>query len=602
MTGKMHSYFNGRRFRTLIFQSLAVALLLIVGLVPVAHAQESTAAPSSGEVSVVRLNLRTEPSISSPVAGRLAQGTVVEILSVSDDGRWYEIATSDDRTGWLYAVYVNTTPTTAAQSTSTETSVALSTGDAVATPVATSPAVETTPAGTPAATPASALPDGVAGATTVPARMNVRGGPGTNYPVVISVAAGTTFEIVGLNPGGTWYQVRVPEQDEPAWVFANLTVLGGSLDGVPTLATEELPPVPVAEAPAASAPVTAVASSAPVAAPAAAPNTSMGFGYGITASMWQGDKQGVANLVKQLGFGWVKQQIRWEYAEPEPGNVQWQEMDAIVNTMNGNGINTMFSVVTSPPWARPNLGGTGGPPEDFQLFANFLGSIAGRYCGSLQAIEVWNEQNLRREWEGFPLEPASYMELLKRSYNTIKGACPSMLVISGATTPAGYSDVAFDDIDYLRGMYQNGLKQYSDGIGIHPSGFANPPSVVFEDWASGNYDALSHVNHRSFYFLSTLRESRRVMEEFGDTNKRLWPTEFGWGSTPSPFPGYEYEARIDEATQGRWIVDAFNIMAGSGYVAVPMLWNLNYPRDTEMGAFSVVGRPAFDALRAMTGR
>ena len=191
---------------------------------------------------------------------------------------------------------------------------------------------------------------------------------------------------------------------------------------------------------------------------------------------------------------------------------------------------------------------------------------------------------------------------LKRSYNAIKGACPAMLVISGATTPAGYSDVAFDDIDYLRGMYQHGLKQYSDGVGIHPSGFANPPSVTFQEWESGNYTALSHVNHRSFYFLSTLRESRRVMEEFGDTAKRLWPTEFGWGSTPSPFPGYEYEARIDEATQARWIVDAFNIMAGSGYVAVPMLWNLNYPRDTEMGAFAIVGRPAFDALRAMMGR
>ena len=31
-------------------------------------------------------------------------------------------------------------------------------------------------------------------------------------------------------------------------------------------------------------------------------------------------------------------------------------------------------------------------------------------------------------------------------------------------------------------------------------------------------------------------------------------------------------------------------------MAVPMLWNLNYPRETEMGAFAVVGRPAFDAL------
>ncbi len=588
MTNKNHSFELLRNVGHMAIQTLLLALLLSVGFAGVAAAQEAPAVPSSGEVAVVRLNLRTEPSISSPVAGRLPQGTKVEIVTVSDDGRWYEVNADDGRTGWLYAIYVSTggtvEPATTASSLPT------------ATPV-------TTAGSSPAATPAAAtLPDGVPGATTVPARMNVRGGPGTNYPVVTSVAAGTTFEIVGLNPGGTWYQVRVPGRDEQAWLFANLTVLGGSLDGVPTLAGEELPPVPVAEAPAASAPVTAVASSAPAAAPAAAPNTSTGFGYGITVNTWQGDKQGVADLVKQLGFGWVKQQVRWEYAEPEPGNIQWQEMDGIVNTMSGNGINTMFSVVTSPPWARPNLGGTGGPPEDFQLFANFLGAVAGRYCGSLQAIEVWNEQNLRREWEGFPLEPSSYMDLLKRSYNSIKGACPSILVISGATTPAGYSDVAFDDIDYLRGMYQNGLKQYSDGIGIHPSGFANPPSVTFEDWASGNYDALSHVNHRSFYFLSTLRESRRVMEEYGDTAKRLWPTEFGWGSTPFPHPGYEYEARIDEGTQARWIVDAFNIMAGSGYVAVPMLWNLNYPRETEMGAFSVVGRPAFDALRAMTGR
>jgi hypothetical protein len=381
--------------------------------------------------------------------------------------------------------------------------------------------------------------------------------------------------------------------------MANLAVLAGSLDGVPTVAA---PAASAATAAEVSTGASAPANPAPAAAPVTAPNTGTGFGYGITANLWQGDKQGAADLIKQMGFGWVKQQIRWEYAEPEPGAINWQEMDGIVNTMNGNGINVMFSVVTSPPWARPTLGGTGGPPEDFQLFANFVGAIAGRYCGRLQAIEVWNEQNLRREWEGFPLEPASYMDLLKRSYNAIKGACPAVLVISGATTPAGYSDVAFDDIDYLRGMYQNGLREYSDGIGIHPSGFANPPSVRFEDWASGNYDALSHVNHRSFYFLSTLEQSRRVMEENGDSAKKLWPTEFGWGSTPSPHPGYEYEARIGEGTQAQWIVQAFGTMRDSGYVAVPMLWNLNYPRDTEMGAFAVVGRPAFDALRQMMGR
>ncbi len=571
---------NVRRYRApVIVRAWLAALLLTLLTATIVGAQSGNSAsgapPARGQVSVARLNLRASPSISAPVVTRLTQGAVVQILAVSADKRWYQVSTTDAGQGWLYAIYITPVGADAAP---------LAAAASPAAPAATSPAVAPT------------FAPGAVVATTTPARMNVRSGPGTNYPVVASAAAGTQYEIIGLNPARDWYQVRVPNRAEPAWIFASLATVSGDLTSVPQLAEADLPAAPVAAAPA------PVAASAPAAAPVAAPNTGAGFGYGVTANMWQGDKQGVADLVKQLGFGWVKQQVRWEYAEPQPGAIQWQEMDSIVDTMNGNGINLMFSVVTSPPWTRPTLGGTGGPPEDFQLFANFLGAMAGRYCGRLQAIEVWNEQNLRREWEGFPLEPASYMELLKRSYNAIKGACPAMLVISGATTPAGYSDVAFDDIDYLRGMYQHGLKQYSDGIGIHPSGFANPPSVTFQDWESGNYTALSHVNHRSFYFLSTLRESRRVMEEFGDTAKRLWPTEFGWGSTPSPFPGYEYEARIDEATQARWIVEAFNIMAGSGYVAVPMLWNLNYPRDTEMGAFAIAGRPAFDALRAMMGR
>ncbi|WP_297638973.1 SH3 domain-containing protein [Caldilinea sp.] len=578
----MHSAFP--RTTSSLFGVLFLIGLLFLSAAPSAMAQSSAegATPARGQVTVARLNVRSAPSITAPIVARLSQGAVVQIRSVSADGRWYQVTTSDNVGGWLVAMYVST----GAQAGS-------------AAPVAAAPsaaAASSSTAAVAAASPTIAFPEGAVVATTNPPRTNVRGGPGTNYPVVASAPAGSRYQVIGVNAARDWYQVRLPNRQEPAWIFASLTSVSGDLGSIPE--------VPEAEIPAPPAPASGVSASAaaPAPAPVAAPNTSTGFGYGMSVNMWQGDKQGVANLLKQLGFGWAKQQIRWEFAEPEPGAIQWQEMDAIVDAMHGNGINLMFSVVTAPAWTRPNLGGTGGPPEDFQLFANFLGALSSRYCGRVQAIEVWNEQNLRREWEGFPLEPASYMDLLKRAYNAIKAACPSMLVISGAPTPAGYSDVAYDDIDYLRGMYQHGLKQYSDGVGIHPSGFANPPSVTFEDWQAGRYDAPSHVNHRSFYFLSTLRESRRVMEEFGDVNKRLWPTEFGWGSTPNPFPGYEYQVRIDEATQARWIVESFRIMADSGYVAVPMLWNLNYPRNTEMGAFAVAGRPAFDALRAMMGR
>lgn len=441
-------------------------------------------------------------------------------------------------------------------------------------------------------------------AQTRPANMNLRGGPGTNYGVVGTATAGTILYITGVTEAGDWYRVNRADSTE-AWVSASLVTTSGAVDGIAVLGGDEIPAPPVAAAPNTSASAsTNVATTSAVASSvnAPAPAGFGEFGYGVTASMWQSEKSSVANSIQNMGFNWVKQQVRWEFVEESPGAVNWQEMDAIVNTMNGYGINVAFSVVTSPAWTRPNWGGTGGPPEDFQLAANFMGAIAGRYCGqSLKAIEVWNEQNLQREWMGLPLSAASYMDLLKRSYASIKAACPSMLVISGATTPAGNSDVAIDDIDYLRQMYEHGLKNYSDGIGIHPSGFANPPGVRYSDWAGGGYNAESHVNHRSFYFLSTLEESRAVMVQYGDTAKRLWPTEFGWGSSPQPYPGYEYQRRVTEQQQADWSVQAYQIMANSGYVGVAFLWNLNYNHG-EMQTFAIVGRPAYDALRAMMGR
>jgi hypothetical protein len=267
--------------------------------------------------------------------------------------------------------------------------------------------------------------------------------------------------------------------------------------------------------------------------------------------------------------------------------------------MHGNGINVLFSIFTAPQWTRPDKPGTGGPPNDFNLYADFVGKVAARYCGRLGAIEIWNEQNLQREWEGFTLDPALYMDLLRRAYTAIKANCPSILVISGAPTPAGNSPVAIDDVDYLRGMYAHGLAQYSDGVGVHPSGFANTPEATVQDWQAGRYTPPpSHFDHRSFYFRSTMESYREVMVANGDVNKRLWPTEFGWGSTSTPFPGYEYEAYITEGMQAQYIVRAFLMMRDWGWVGVPFLWNLNF-NEGEMAAFRVSGRPAFEALKTL---
>jgi len=327
------------------------------------------------------------------------------------------------------------------------------------------------------------------------------------------------------------------------------------------------------------------------------PTGGTGFAYGIQVELEAGGNEVVAH-VQELRFTWIKEQIRWAEMEPSPGSIEWARLDAMVNLAHGAGLNLLFSVVSSPPWA--NWAQTNPQtPGDFSAYANFVGALASRYCGQVQAYEIWNEENLLREWYGQIMSPQQFVSLMQAAYTAIKGACPQALVISGAPTPAGDTQASIDDANYLRQAYQAGLGRWCDGVGVHPSGFANPP-----DSKVGTSPAPSHNNHRSFFFRETLESYRQVMVQYGDGNKRLWPTEFGWGVTSNPHPGYEYEAYNTWELQAQYIMRAFEMARGWGWVGPMFLWNLNwavFEPGGECAAFSIVGpdwshQPAYYAL------
>jgi uncharacterized protein YgiM (DUF1202 family) len=622
----------------LIWLGVLIALLcstLAFALQPVwaSPRQQSTDSASGAAVIVAdaRVNLRAGPGTTYRILAKLTPGDPITVLGRAANPDWLRIRVeATGQTGWVAADLVQVqpagriallpTPTVDALLAATQNQQAASellttfpnpdeTTGAVAATTTTNDATITASAMTSANTSDdvdqfTAPAEGVASivgppqAVTRPANMNVRGGPGTQYAVVSTAPAGTVLPILAQGPNRDWYKVEIDGVEE-AWISASLVQTSGQLDGLATFTADQTPPPPE-PAPVAVA-VSASASAAPAAVVDAPPPAGGGFfAYGIQAHLWQNsEKNFVAGQIRDIGFTWVKSQLRWEFVENSPGNVNWSEPDQIIEVMTGNGIQVLFSIFTAPQWSRPNHPGTGGPPDDFNLYAEYVGKVAQRYCGRLGAIEVWNEQNLQREWEGYPLDPAQYMDLLRRAYGSIKANCPSVLVISGAPTPAGNSPVAVDDVEYLRGMYAHGLARYSDGVGVHPSGFANPPEVTIQDWQAGRYTAPpSHFDHRSFYFRSTMEEYRAVMVAAGDVNKRLWPTEFGWGSTSTPHPGYEYEAYITESTQAQYIVRAYLLMREWGWVGVPFLWNLNFS-EGEMAAFRVAGRPAYDALKTL---
>lgn len=353
----------------------------------------------------------------------------------------------------------------------------------------------------------------------------------------------------------------------------------------------------------------------PTAAPVAVaprPAGTGGFRYGIQAHMIYVDRGQVINATRGLGFNWLKQQIEWKAFEPGPGQIQWGEMDAIVNDVAGNGMNLLFSIVKSPAWARAGGRGDGeGPPANPQDYANFVAAVAGRYCGKVQAIEVWNEQNLIVEWADRPINASDYVNnLLRPAYAAIKNACPNMIVVSGALTPAGnVGNLARDDIEYLAEMYAAGLRSYSDAIGAHPSGFNCPADA---DWRSvqdptASFRGPFDNRHHSWCFRGTMEGYRNVMVANGDAGKQIWVTEFGWAVRANPNPGYEYARDNTYEEQAKWVVQAYQMGRAWGWVGAMFLWNLNFQAvnpSGEVGAFGIVDAgwqpyPVYHALASM---
>jgi hypothetical protein len=103
-----------------------------------------------------------------------------------------------------------------------------------------------------------------------------------------------------------------------------------------------------------------------------------------------------------------------------------------------------------------------------------------------------------------------------------------------------------------------------------------------------------------------------VMLVDDDGQKRIWATEFGWGTVDGmgvePSPGYEFAADIDEAQQADYIVRAYTWSHDWGHAGAMLLWNLNFwpvaGPGNEMAKHSIVRgngspRPAYVALKQM---
>lgn len=353
---------------------------------------------------------------------------------------------------------------------------------------------------------------------------------------------------------------------------------------------------------------------------APSPAPSRAFGYGIQSHAKIGDPAYAMEVVaNQLGLNWVKVQVRWADIQPSPDFIDWAIWDSITNEAAARNLNLMFSVVTTPTWAR-SAGNENGPPDDYTLYYDFLAAILTRYPGKVQAIEVWNEQNLDREWvTANGVTPGDYIVFLKGAYETIKRIDPAVIVISGALAPTGFNDpmIALDDFIWTDEALRLGLLDYADCVGVHHNGYNLPPDVGYDEVArAGSAEQFVFQGpwanpHHSWSFRTTLEVMAEKVQAV-DPEMRLCVTEFGWASSEgydvAP-TGFEFALDNTLEEQAQYIVAAFQQMRASGDVWLAFLFNLDYgnkgngPTDDAVpySILDIYGapRPAFGALAAM---
>lgn len=334
------------------------------------------------------------------------------------------------------------------------------------------------------------------------------------------------------------------------------------------------------------------------------------FSFGVEAFFDGQDTGSVVQQITTLAMRWTKIRVSWRTIETFPGSPDFGSLDTAVDALQLAGLNVLLTITDAPDWSRSSAL-ENGPPDDFSTYTTFVSTLATRYAGRVQAYEIWNEPNLRREWNSIvnPLGADNYAALLRGAYTAIKSVDPAATVVSAGLAPTGFNDGvnALDDRLYLARLYQLGLADMSDAVGAHPYGFANPPDAI----CCGATDSvLTHFGHPSFYFLDTLNDYRQIMTASGDSAAQLWATQFGWGTSEDrALPRNNLYVRYNTPDeQAAYIAHAFELGERTGYVGVMIAYNLNgclaQPANVEACYYSLVApsgqpRPAFQMLSGM---
>lgn len=248
-----------------LFTGLVLALCLGLLLPTNSDAQEGVVTQTRERIAVVRgqggtlLDVQTQQPTAT-----LSPGALLLVTGRSVDGRFFLVQTEALSTGWVASnavlvVNVASVPVVDKPSAPLTGTVTLS---------ATTPLTSVSPV---LANPPAAEDLAVTALVTTDAgRLNLRAGPGVDYPVIAKAAAGSTWLVGGRNPAGDWVQLRPLTGGDAAWAATSFLQLSAPAADLPVQVVAVLLPTPTPDG--AGEPLVVLPTVTPAVDAVAAPN------------------------------------------------------------------------------------------------------------------------------------------------------------------------------------------------------------------------------------------------------------------------------------------------------------------------------------------
>jgi hypothetical protein len=236
-------------------------------------------------------------------------------------------------------------------------------------------------------------------------------------------------------------------------------------------------------------------------------------------------------------------------ADPNDPAYNWDTYDRTVRFAIVNGMEPVFSIIGTPPWANAAKGWNVAPtnPRDLRLFAaaaqkRYSGTFVNADGVTLPRVSLWlawNEPNnpvflkpqYRRTSSGWAIQSGRvYAKICNAVVQGVKSVRRSSKVACGATGPRGNNNPnssrpSVSPLPFLRAMKAGGAKGF-DAYAHHPyygspaetpttkpppGRRGQPPTAV----TLGNFDVLTKEIDRLY--------GRRM---------RIWITEYGYQTRP----------------------------------------------------------------------